>query len=62
MVPDIGGPPNRYYYVEARSRWGEVFIEWLDSKKKDKEGRLSADNKVVASDDEADINEDGDCE
>ena len=34
VVPDIGGPPNRYYYVEARSRWDEVFVEWLASKKR----------------------------
>jgi hypothetical protein len=52
VVPDIGGPKNRYYVVEARSRWHEVFAEWLTAKKKDVEVRLSNDNKVMDTDDE----------
>ena len=29
-IPDIGGPPNRYYMVEPRSRWPEAFEAFLD--------------------------------
>ena len=27
VVPDIGGPPNRYYYIEPRARWADSFEE-----------------------------------
>ena len=29
VVPDVGGPINRYFVVEPRSKWAECFIEWL---------------------------------
>ena len=51
-MPDIGGPPNRYYVVEPRGNWAGVFIEWLVSKKEDVEVPLGADNMVVGSEDE----------
>lgn len=28
-VPDIGGPPNRYYVVDSREMWADGFMEWL---------------------------------
>jgi hypothetical protein len=54
VVADIGGPPNRYYVVEPRDRWGDVFIDWLESGKEDKEDTLGPDNKVVDTDSEDD--------
>ncbi len=54
VVADIGGPPNRYYVVEPRDRWGDVFIDWLESGKDDQEDVLGPDNEVVDTDDEED--------
>jgi hypothetical protein len=30
MIPDIGGPPNRYFYVKARDEWAKEFIAWIN--------------------------------
>ena len=30
MIPDIGGPKNRYFMVKPRTRWHREFIEWLE--------------------------------
>ena len=30
VVPDIGGPPNRYFVVKDRSDWAECFTNWLE--------------------------------
>ena len=30
VIPDIGGPPNRFYLVKPRSRWNKEFISWLE--------------------------------
>ena len=54
VVADIGGPPNRYYVVEPRDRWGDIFIDWLESGKADQEDTLGPDNKVVDTDSEED--------
>ena len=35
VVPDIGGPPNRYFYLEARNKWAGFFTEWLDNQEDD---------------------------
>jgi len=29
VVPDIGGPPNRYFFVHKRSFWPDLFIKWV---------------------------------
>jgi len=29
VVPDIGGPPNRYFVVQPRAKWVDMFIDWL---------------------------------
>jgi hypothetical protein len=31
-VPDIGGPPNRYFVVQPRDEWHNNFIRWLGEK------------------------------
>ena len=29
VVADIGGPPNRYFVVQPRAKWVDMFINWL---------------------------------
>ena len=29
VLPDIGGPANRYYVVESRNQWRGFYIDWL---------------------------------
>ena len=31
VVPDIGGPKNRYLVVTSREEWPDHFVEWLFS-------------------------------
>ena len=28
-IPDIGGPPNRYFVVKPRNEWAGEFIRWI---------------------------------
>jgi hypothetical protein len=28
-IPDIGGPPNRYFVVKPRNQWADEFIRWI---------------------------------
>ena len=30
VIPDIGGPCNRYFVVKPRNEWAELFIRWVD--------------------------------
>lgn len=37
MIPDIGGPCNRYFLVTSRSEWANEFVKWVeDAHEKDK--------------------------
>jgi hypothetical protein len=29
VIPDLGGPPNRYFVVEPREKWVGMFVSWL---------------------------------
>ena len=31
VVPDIGGPPNRYFILKSRKKWVKEFIRWLEA-------------------------------
>lgn len=31
MIPDIGGPPNRYFYVKPRREWAKEFVLWVEA-------------------------------
>lgn len=50
-VPDIGGPPNRYFVVKPRNQWSQEFIKWVqDPHELDKMDLLDVveeDNKVM---------------
>ena len=35
VVPDIGGPANRYFYVHPRTYWPNLYMKWLDRPHKD---------------------------
>ena len=30
VVPDIGGPSNRYFVVKPRNQWAQEFIKWVE--------------------------------
>ena len=30
VIPDIGGPPNRYFLCRPRTEWPSLFTKWLD--------------------------------
>ena len=30
VIPDIGGPPNAYFWVNSRETWRESFVSWLE--------------------------------
>ena len=30
VVPDLGGPSNRYFVVKPRNQWADLFIAWLE--------------------------------
>ena len=29
VVPDLGGPPNRYFVVQPRNAWSKAFVRWI---------------------------------
>ena len=29
VIPDIGGPPNKYFVVKPRNEWAGEFIKWI---------------------------------
>ena len=29
VIPDIGGPINRYFHIKPRSEWAEEFLQWV---------------------------------
>jgi len=31
VIPDIGGPPNRYFLLRSREDWHKLFIQWVDA-------------------------------
>ena len=35
VVPDIGGPANRYFYIHPRTYWPNLYMKWLDHPHKD---------------------------
>ena len=30
-IPDLGGPSNRYFHVQSRSKWAHFFTDWIQS-------------------------------
>ena len=37
VIPDIGGPPNRYFFVHPRPYWSKLFEKWVKAPHKDDE-------------------------
>ena len=52
MIPDIGGPANRYFVVKPRNSWAEQFVKWVDEPHKDDKmdvlDDIVVDEKVIA--------------
>ena len=49
LIPDIGGPVNRYLHLKDRSKWKKDFTKWLEIP--------STIDTVYSSDDESDAND-----
>ncbi len=52
-IPDIGGPPNKYFVVLPRQEWKDPFIQWIEDphtldvmEEMDVKTELEADNSV----------------
>ena len=43
VVPDIGGPPNQYFYIEPREMWSGFFADWLHYDLKEEEMVMTED-------------------
>lgn len=62
VIPDLGGPPNRYFVVKPRNQWAAEFVKWVQDEHSldtmdiifDSEEEQSSDEEVV---EEADANE-----
>ena len=55
VIPDIGGPPNRYFFIKDREQWKLDFITFLE-RPKDIEEEISD---YESDDSSADISDDG---
>ena len=44
VVPDFGGPPNRYFELKDHAKWGEDFEKWLQTRHKDEDFSDSDDD------------------
>ena len=56
VIPDIGGPNNRYFVVQPRNSWAELFLKWVDAPhtldQMDPLDEVDVDEKVIAKLDE----------
>jgi hypothetical protein len=54
VVPDIGGPSNRYFVVKSRTEWPVDFVHWVrDPHGLDEMDVLDKDDQVVLEEEEA---------
>ena len=30
VVPDLGGPGNRYFVLKPRNKWAKEFVRWIE--------------------------------
>ena len=56
VIPDIGGPANRYFVVQPRNSWAGLFVKWVEEPHKDNVmdvlDDIDVDEKVIAKLDE----------
>ena len=56
VIPDIGGPANRYFVVQPRNSWAGLFMKWVEEPHKDDVmdvlDDIDVDEKVIAKFDE----------
>ena len=53
VVPDIGGAPNRYFYVKSQTKWVDEFVAWLEAPHKDNKMDLGTGTEEDGTDEEA---------
>ena len=61
VIPDIGGPKNRYYLVENRENWPGIFRDWLQTAVDDEmiiEGDLTEEEESDVDDEDDEEEED----
>ena len=60
VIPDIGGPNNRYFVVKPRNSWAELFLKWVEAPHKLNEmdvlDDVDVDEKVISKLDEEEGN------
>ena len=48
VVPDIGGPPNRYFVVKPQNEWPREFTYWLEEPyRNDEMKKLTLDDEII---------------
>lgn len=53
VIPDYGGPENRYWVVKSRGEWADLFIQWLEKPHTlDKMDPFSGDSSTEEEDEE----------
>ena len=56
VVPDLGGPKNRYFVVQPRNAWADLFLKWVEAPhtrdKMDVIQNVDVDEKIIAKLDE----------
>ena len=56
VILDLGGPKNRYFVVEPRNAWADLFLKWVDAPhtkdQMDALADVAVDEKVIAKFDE----------
>jgi hypothetical protein len=58
VIPDIGGPKNRYFVVKPRSEWSGDFTKWLmDPHYLDKMDPISSDEEEDEEEEEDEVAE-----
>jgi hypothetical protein len=76
VIPDLGGPPNRYFVVEPRGKWVDMFVSWLkmphnqdvmepldeSSEEEEEESSISEEEDEMGIDQEEQTSDDGKSE
>ena len=52
VIPDIGGPPNAYFYTKDRETWRTDFMDFLDRDLDFRDSITSNEEEVGGSDDD----------
>ena len=57
-IPDVGGPPNRYFAVKSRQHWSDDFLDWVRmTHEGDEMDELDKYDEVIESENEDEASE-----